>query len=34
MDNYFFVHVVYCMKINANMQNDSLMDDVFTICER
>ena len=22
------------MEINANMQNDSLMDDVFTICER
>lgn len=34
MDNYFFVHVVHYMEINANMQNDSLMDDVFTICER
>jgi len=34
MDNYFFVHVAHCMGINANMQNDSLMDDVFTICER
>ena len=34
MDNYFFVLVVHYMEINANMQNDSLMDDVFTICER
>ena len=34
MDSYFFVRFVYCMKINANMQNDSIMDNVFTIYER